>query len=371
MLPYSTQSIDQDDIQAVTEALNGQTLTQGESVMAFEKALAEYLGVKYVAVMNSGTSALWCAYKTLGLRKGEEIITTPVTFAATSNMAVLQGAKPRFCDVKPDGNMDETQIEQFINPKTRAIVPVDFGGNPVEMDLIRSLSLSYGIPIIQDCSHALGSELNGIKVGSRADMAIFSFHAIKPITTGEGGAVATNDEALYEKLCLYRTHGIYKTELWDSEMKDIGFNFRLSDINCALGLSQLKKLDSFIEKREEIAVYYDAQFRDHAFFDTIPIPSYKKSSRHLYPILLKEPYRDHKQKLFEKLRENDLGVQVHYKPTYQFAFYQQRFGKHALKSADAFYEAELSIPCHQKMSMNDAEKTVSILNKNLHEALTV
>ena len=356
MIPYSCQNIDEDDIKAVTEALKSDFLTGGERMEAFESALARYLHVKHVVVVNSATSALHVAYRSIGLCDEDEIITTPITFAATANAALMCGAKPLFCDVKLDGNIDERKLEALITPKTKAIVPVDFGGNPVEIEAIKALCKRYNLVLIDDASHALGSEINGQKVGGFAHMSIFSFHAIKPITTcGEGGAIATNDSALYEKTKKIRSHGIVKKALWNSDMEELGYNYRLSDVACAMGLSQLKKLDSFIAKRAQIAAFYDEIFASHPSVFPIKPPLHVKSARHLYPVLLERSLWCAKEDIFKALHVKGIGVQVHYKPTYQYSYYKELFGQQRLPNAEDFYKAELSLPCHQGMSMEDAD----------------
>ena len=361
MIPYSTQLIEADDIAAVTEVLQGSHLTQGEKVEAFEEALATYSGARYAVAFNSATSALMAAYAAAGIGEGDEIITTPISFVATSNMAVALGAAPVFCDVKLDGNIDERHIEKLITPKTKAIVPVDFGGKPVAIEAIRAIVDKHGLLLIEDACHALGSEVNGKKIGSFAEMTIFSFHAIKPITTGEGGAVVTDSAEYAEKMRLFRSHGIIKKRYWNSDMVSMGYNFRMTEIAAALGLSQLKKLERFIDTRNEIAAYYDARFAAHKLFDTVKIPENERSARHLYPILLIPPLYCPKEDIFAALQERGLGVQVHYKPIYQNSFYKERFGEVALPVANDFYKAELSIPCHQKMRLEDAEYVAQTL----------
>ena len=354
MIPYSKQLIEACDIDAVVETLQSGFLTGGPKVAAFEEALATYLGVKHVCVMNSATSALHVAYQIIGLQEGDELITTPLTFAATSNTAIQCGAKPVFCDIHYDGNIDEKKIEALITPRTKAIAPVDFGGNPLPIHTLKALCEKHNLFLIEDASHALGSELDGKKVGNVADMTIFSFHAIKPITTFEGGAIVTNNTEFYEKAKLLRSHGIVKKELWNSDMLMLGENYRLSDVACALGLSQLSRLEQFIEKRNAIAHYYDERFKNNPFFTTITIASNKRSSYHLYPILLDRSLWCSKEDIYKALHTKGLGVQVHYKPVYQYTYYKTLFGEQNLPVAEEFYKAELSIPCHQGMSMDDA-----------------
>jgi UDP-4-amino-4,6-dideoxy-L-N-acetyl-beta-L-altrosamine transaminase len=361
VLPYSTQFIEEDDIAAVVDVLKSSHLTQGAKVEEFEEAIARYVGARYCITFNSATSALHAAYASAGIGENDEIITTPVSFVATSNMAIALGAKPIFCDVKMDGNMDETLIETLITPRTKAIVPVDFAGKPVAIGAIKAIAKKHGLLAIEDASHALGSDINGQKIGSYADMTIFSFHAIKPITTGEGGAVVTDNEEFARKLRLFRSHGMVKKQLWNSDMVSLGYNFRITEFAAALGLSQLNKLDRFINVRENIARYYDEHFENHNLFTTIPIDPLQQSARHLYPLLLNPELHCVKEDIFSELQNRGLGVQVHYKPIYQNSFYKERFGEIRLSNAEHFYRSELSIPCHQKMCLSDAEKVADIV----------
>ncbi|MDQ1297742.1 MAG: UDP-4-amino-4,6-dideoxy-L-N-acetyl-beta-L-altrosamine transaminase [Campylobacterota bacterium] len=361
MLPYSTQLIEEDDIAAVVEILRGSHLTQGSKVQEFEEAIAHHVGAKYCVTFNSATSALLGAYAVAGIGKDDEIITTPISFVATSNMAIALEAKPVFCDIKMDGNIDETLIESRITPQTKAIVPVDFAGKPVAINAIKEIAKKHNLLVIDDASHALGSGINHQKIGSFADMTIFSFHAIKPITTGEGGAVVTNSEEFAIALRLFRSHGIVKKQLWNSDMIHLGHNFRMTEFAAALGLSQLHKLDRFISARETIAHYYDERFRNHKLFSTIHIDEHEQSARHLYPLLLNPQLHCVKEEIFAEVQEKGLGVQVHYKPIYQNSFYKQHYGEQRLNTAETFYKSELSIPCHQKMSLNDAEAVADIV----------
>jgi UDP-4-amino-4,6-dideoxy-L-N-acetyl-beta-L-altrosamine transaminase len=354
MIPYSTQLIDDDDIAAVTEVLKSSHLTQGPKVEAFEQALCDYTGAQYAVTFNSATSALMAAYAAAGIGKDDEIITTPISFVATSNMAIALNAKPLFCDVKLDGNIDERLIEKLITPKTKAIVPVDFAGKPVALKTIQDIAKRHDLLVIEDASHALGSSIDGQKIGSLSDMTIFSFHAIKPITTGEGGAVLTDNKAYAEKLRLFRSHGIAKKQFWNSDMVSMGYNYRLTDLAAALGLSQLKRLNAFIDRRNEIAAYYDDRFKGHKLFQTILIPENEHSARHLYPVTLIPSLQCPKEDIFTSLHEKGIGVQVHYKPIHQNSFYIEQYGKQSFLVAEDFYRSELSLPCHQKMSMEDA-----------------
>lgn len=370
MLPYSTQLVEEDDINAVIEILKSSHLTQGAKVEEFEDAIAKYVGACYCVTFNSATSALLGAYAVAGLKENDEIITTPISFVATSNMAIALGATPVFCDIKMDGNIDESLIESLITPRTRALVPVDFAGKPVAIEKIKEIARKHNILVIEDASHALGSGINNHKIGSFADMTIFSFHAIKPITTGEGGAVVTNDEEFAKRLKLFRSHGIIKKQLWNSDMVSLGHNFRLTEFAAALGLSQLHKLDRFLNVRESIARYYDERFAGHKLFSTIAIDTNERSARHLYPLLLNPVLHCVKEDIFSELHSRGLGVQVHYKPIYQNSFYKERFGEQRFANTELFYESELSIPCHQKMTLEDAawvaDVVLEVMEKYAH-----
>jgi UDP-4-amino-4,6-dideoxy-L-N-acetyl-beta-L-altrosamine transaminase len=361
VIPYSTQFIEEDDIAAVVDILKSSHLTQGPKVEAFEDAIAEYVGARYCVTFNSATSALLGAYAVAEISENDEIITTPISFVATSNMLVALRAKPVFCDIKMDGNIDESLIESLITPQTRALVPVDFAGKPVAIEAIKEIAQKHNLLVIEDSSHALGSGIGNQKIGSFANMSIFSFHAIKPITTGEGGAVVTNDEAFAKKLKLFRSHGIIKKQLWNSDMVSLGHNFRLTEFAAALGLSQLHKLDRFLQTRNEIARYYDERFAGHKLFTTIAIDSDEQSARHLYPLLLNPSLHCVKEEIFSELQDRGLGVQVHYKPIYQNSFYKERFGEQRFATAELFYKSELSIPCHQKMTLEDAAMVADIV----------
>lgn len=354
-LSYSTQLIEQDDIEAVVETLQGDFLAQGPKVAQFENALCKYTSSKYAVTFNSATSALQAVYYVCGITNGDEVITTPISFVATSNMFVQLGAIPVWCDVKVDGNIDENKIETLITPKSKAIVVVDFAGNPVNFNKIQKIATKYNLLLIDDASHGLGASFNDKKLGSQADFTIFSFHAIKPITTSEGGAVLTNDKEVATKLQQFRSHGMIKKDLWHSDMQGMGYNLRLTEVAAALGISQLKKLDKFIAQRNKIAQYYNERFKEENLLQTLQIDKNKISSHHLYPILLHSSLYSAKEDIFKKCQAKSIGVQVHYKPIYQNSFYQNKFGFLSLQSADNFYKSELSIPCHQKMNINDAK----------------
>lgn len=383
-LPYSTQLIDKRDIKRVKSALKSPLLTQGELCEEFEKKIAKYIGAKYALCFNSATSALYCAYRCV-FKQGQSVITTPNSFVATANMLLACGCKPIFADILDDGNISVESIKSLLakkitntasnNSKAQniaGIVSVDFAGKSVEAKSIKSLAKAHNLAFVSDSSHAFGGELDGRKIGTFADVSIFSFHAIKPITTAEGGAIITNDKSIYERAKLLRSHGLSKISLWDSEVQDFGFNFRLNELQAALGLSQLEKIDEFLAKREKIAKIYDEAFCENSkkeyFAPThAQNPPNIKSTNHLYPILLSNNLIPHKEAIFRALQARGLGVQVHYKPIFDYELFRdcvldRQAKKHQAKSqaehkarhkAKWWYEAEISLPLHQAMSKKD------------------
>lgn len=352
MIPYSKQLVDDGDIEAVIAVLRSDYLTQGRVVEQFENALCSYTGRKYALVFNSATSALFSAYRAL-YSEGSEVIVPAITFMATASMVIESGMDVKLCDIGFDGNISQETFLNSISPKAKIVAPVDFGGNPVD-EAVFKIAKEHGLKTINDASHAIGAKVNGKQCGGVSDISIFSFHAIKPITTGEGGAALTDDEGLYQKMKLLRSHGMVKKRLWNSDAESLGHNFRMPEINAALGLSQLAKLDDFIEKREVIARFYDETFSDFELLSTIPIAAHKRSSRHLYPLLLDRSLWCAKEAIFEELQVGGIGAQVHYKPLHEFTYFKNRFPDLRLSNAEDFYRAEISIPCHQGMSLEDA-----------------
>lgn len=397
-LPYSTQLIDKRDIKRVKSALKSPLLTQGELCEEFEKKIAKYIGAKYALCFNSATSALYCAYRCV-FKQGQSVITTPNSFVATANMLLACGCKPIFADILDDGNISVESIKSLLakkitntadnNSKAQniaGIVSVDFAGKSVEAKSIKSLAKAHNLAFVSDSSHAFGGELDGDKIGTFADVSIFSFHAIKPITTAEGGAIITNDKSIYERAKLLRSHGLSKISLWDSEVQDFGFNFRLNELQAALGLSQLEKIDEFLAKREKIAKIYDEAFCENPKFAKeyftpthAQNPPNIKSTNHLYPILLSNKLILHKEAIFRALQARGLGVQVHYKPIFDYELFRdcaldRQTTKHQTKvqaghKAKWWYEAEISIPLHQAMDKKDIKyciKSVLEVFKNAY-----
>ncbi len=354
---YSEPCLDEEDKKAVLEVLNSKQLTQGKRSLLFEEALCEFLGVKHALVFNSATSALLALYRNFSGFSADcnEIITTPISFVATANMLLESGYTPVFAGIKNDGNIDELALEKLINEKTKAIVSVDYAGKSVEIESIQKLCKKHSLSFLSDSSHALGSEYHNKKVGGFALASVFSFHAIKPITTAEGGAVVTNNSELYEKMKLFRSHGMLKKDFFEGEVKSIGHNFRLNEIQSALGLSQLKKAPLLMQKREEIALVYDRIFKDNPYFTPLHPLLKDKSSNHLYPILMHQKFFMCKKLILENLHKLGILAQVHYKPIYQYQLYQQLFNTAPLKSAEDFYCAEISLPCHANLNLESVQ----------------
>ncbi len=354
---YSEPCLDEEDKKAVLEVLNSKQLTQGKHSLLFEEALCEFLGVKHALVFNSATSALLTLYRNFSGFSADcnEIITTPISFVATANMLLESGYTPVFAEVKNDGNIDELALEKLITKKTKAIVSVDYAGKSVEVESVQKLCKKRSLSFLSDSSHALGSEYQNKKVGGFALASVFSFHAIKPITTAEGGAVVTNDSELYEKMKLFRSHGMLKKDFFEGEVKSIGHNFRLNEIQSALGLSQLKKAPFLMQKREEAALVYDRIFKDNPYFTPLHPLLKDKSSNHLYPILMHQKFFIFKKLILENLHKLGILAQVHYKPIYQYQLYQQLFNTAPLKSAEDFYRAEISLPCHANLNLESVK----------------
>jgi UDP-4-amino-4,6-dideoxy-N-acetyl-beta-L-altrosamine transaminase len=370
-IPYGHQSIDQSDIKAVSAVLKSDWLTQGPKTVAFQSALAEYVGAKYAVAVSSGTAALHVAYLAAGLKAGDEVITTPNTFVATTNMLLAVGAKPVFCDIKIDSyNIDERKIEQLITKKTRAIVPVHIAGRPCDMGKIMAIARKYNLIVIEDACHALGAEYRGKKIGGLSSLGtVFSFHPVKTITTGEGGAVVTNDQELYEKALLVRSHGIVKDQ-WGFQMMNIfGWNYRLSDIGAALGFSQIKKVDRFVKKRASIAGHYEKQLKKIEEIILPTVDGQDLSAWHIYVIRTKEP-KD-RLPLYRFLKENGVGVNLHYPTVYSHQYYRQNgFGSVSCRMADLYAATAITLPCYPDLT--EAEiKFASDLIKSYFKRLSV
>jgi perosamine synthetase len=373
-LPYGRQLVDEADIQAVVEVLRSDWLTTGPKVAEFEEAFAARVGAAHAVSFSSGTAALHAAAFAAGLKAGDEAITTPLTFAATANCVLYQGATPVFADVSSDTlNLDPEQIERKISPKTRAILPVDYAGHPADLSAIIEIARRHGLIVIEDACHALGAEYEGRRVGSVADMTVFSFHPVKHITTGEGGMVATNNSQFAETLRRFRNHGIssdarqrQSAGQWHYEMVLLGFNYRLPDIVCALGIQQLKKLDANLARRREIAARYTAAFREIPAVIPPAVRAEVNPAWHLYPIRVDlEKLTAGRGEVFRALRAENIGVNVHYLPVHHHPYYRERFGYKGgeFPVAEDAYERLISLPMFHGMSDGDAEDVIRAVQK--------
>jgi len=373
-LPYGHQSIDEADIQAVVDVLRSEWLTTGPRVNEFEEAVAARVGARHAVTFSSGTAALHAAAFASGLKPGDEAITTPMTFAATANCVLYQGATPVFADVNADSlDLDPEQLKLRITHKTRVIVPVDYAGHPADLDAIRSIAAQHGLIVIEDACHALGAKYRGRTVGSISDMTVFSFHPVKHITTGEGGMVTTDNAGFAETLRRFRNHGIssdaYQRQTagqWYYEMVLLGLNYRMPDILCALGDQQLKRLDANLARRREIAARYSEAFRELPF---IVLPQTKPEmdhAWHLFPIRLQlEKLSADRSQIFSALRAENIGVNVHYIPVHLHPYYRDRFGYRGgeYPVAEQAYERLISLPMFHGMTDRDIEDVILAVSK--------
>ena len=381
LLPYGRQSIGEDDIQAVADVLRSDWLTTGPKVAEFEEAFAAWVGAKHAVSFSSGTAALHGAAFAAGLKPGDEAITTPMTFAATANCVLYQGATPIFADVSADTlNLDAEQVAERMTPRTRAVLPVDYAGHPADLDAIKELAARHGLVVIEDASHALGAEYKGSRAGSVADMTVFSFHPVKHLATGEGGMVTTDRSDFAETLRRFRNHGISSDARqrqsegqWHYEMVLLGFNYRLTDIACALGLSQLKKLEGNLSRRRQIVARYAAAFRDLEAVMAPVVRAGVNPAWHLYPIRLNleklaADRIEARGQVFRALRAENIGVNVHYIPVHLHPYYRDRLGHRAgeYPIAEDAYERLISLPMFHGMSDGDVEDVIRALQKVIH-----
>lgn len=372
-LPYGRQSISEEDIEEVINTLRSPFLTQGPKIAEFEQAIANYVGAKYAVAFCNGTAALHGACYAAGIGEGDEVITTPITFAASANCVRYMGGTVVFADIDANTyNIDPLDIERKITSKTKAIIPVDFTGQPADMDIINDIAKKHNLIVIEDGAHSLGAVYKGKKIGTLADMTMFSFHPVKPITTAEGGIIVTDNDEFYNKLKLFRSHGIEKTSYsieqgdWYYEMSDIGFNYRMTDLQAALGLSQLKKIDGFLKRRREIAEMYNIAFNNTSNI-SIPIQlEGTNSGWHLYMILLDQKIS--RKEVFNKMRELNIGVHVHYIPVYWHPYYQKLgYEMGICPIAEKWYKKALTLPMHPSLNNDEIEYIInsllSLINK--------
>lgn len=374
-LSYGRQYIDDKDIQAVTEVLKSGYITCGPKINEFEKKLCEITGVKYAVAVSNGTAALHLACMAIELGEGDEIITTPITFAASANCALYCKAKPVFADINPETyNISPASIREHVTPATKAVVAVDFTGQAVELDEIRSICDEYNLVLIEDAAHSIGTKYNNRPVGSIADMTTFSFHPVKTITAGEGGAITTNNENLYRKLLRLRAHGITRNteemvnvndNPWYYEEVELGYNYRLTDFQAALAASQLDKLPAFSKRRKEIVARYNEAFKDlPEIIIQKEIPE-SDTTRHLYIIQLNlELLNCNRRDFFDALCAENIYPQVHYIPVYYHSHYEKLgYQKGICPAAEHLYERIITIPLFYSMTDQDVEDVIHAVNK--------
>ena len=360
---YGHQSIDETDIQAVVNVLRSEYMTCGPNVRAFEKAICDYTGAKYCVAVANGTAALHVAALAAGIGPGDEAITSPITFLSSANCICFCGGKPVFADIDPEtANIDPEEIEKHISSKTKALIPVHFAGQSCDMEKIATIAKEHDLLVIEDAAHAIGSDYKDTKVGSckYSDMTIFSFHPVKTITTGEGGAVTTNDPELYAKLCAYRAHGTHKdgdmANAWEYEMRELGYNYRITDFQCALGLSQMRKLDTFKKRRREIVAYYN----ENLGLPHLQERGFSNACFHLYPIFV-----NNRREFYFRAKDAGLNLQVHYIPVHRQPYYQRAFGYKIgdYPKAEEYYDHCISLPLYPSLTDDDLSTIVDRVRK--------
>jgi len=377
-IPYGKHWLDKKDIEEVIKVLSSNWITQGPKIKEFEEALCKYTEAKYAVAVSSGTAGLHLACLAAGIEEGDEVITSPITFVASANCILYCRAKPVFADIQEDTvNIDPKEIKRRLTKKTKAIIPVHFAGHPCDLEEIHQIAKKHNLIVIEDACHALGAEYKGTKIGSckYSDMTVFSFHPVKSITTGEGGAVLTNNKRLYEKLIILRHHGITKERRkfikrsegeWYYEMQMLGFNYRITDFQCALGINQLRKLDRFIEKRREIVEIYRKEL---STIDDIILPkerSYVKSAWHIYCIRVNNSAT--RKDVFKRLRNYGIGVQVHYIPIHFQPYYKNLGYKEGdCPGAEEYYKRAITLPLYPTLGIKEVKFIIQKIKKLLNK----
>ena len=374
LLPYARQSVSEEDIAAVTAVLRSDWLTTGPMVAKFEQAFAAATGAKEAVAVNSGTAALHAAYYAVGIGPGDEVIVPAMTFAATANAAVFLGATPTFADVDAGTLLiDPHSVERLITKKTKVIAPVDYAGQPCDYDALRAIADRHGIILIADACHAIGGSYKGHPVGSLAALSCFSFHPVKPMTTGEGGMITTDHKEWADRIRRFRNHCLttdhrerQEKGSWFYEMVDLGFNERLTDMQCALGLSQLKRVPEWTKRRQAIAKKYDAALARMKGIAPLAVREHVTHAYHLYVVEIDHQcFSASRDEFFRALRAENIGVNVHYVPAHLHPFYRERFGtkKGQCPVAEAAYDRILSLPLFAGMTDKDADDVIAALEK--------
>ena len=376
-IPYGRHWIDADDIAAVVEILRSDWLTTGPKVDEFEEAFARFTQAKYAVAVSNGTAALHAAMFALGIGPGDEVIVPALTFAASANCVVFQGGMPVFADVQPHTLLlDAGAAAPKITSRTKAIIAVDYAGQPCDYDSLRQVAEQHGLALVDDACHALGGAYKGRPVGALTDLSTFSLHPVKAITAGEGGIITTDDPALAQRMKIFRNHGITsdhrrreRQTSWFYEMVDLGYNYRLTDFQCALGMSQLQKLPQWVKRRQEIAAFYDKAFSNLPAVEPLNVSPGVSHAYHLYVVRLDlKALSGDRQAIFERLRSQGIGVNVHYLPVHLHPFYRQRFGTGPglCPVAEAAYEQILSLPIFPKMGDDDLQYVIDTFRQVIH-----
>jgi len=372
MLPYGRHEVDEADIQSVVDVLRGDWLTNGPTVARFEHAFKEIVGAKDAVAFSSGTAALHGAAFAAGIEPGDEVITSPLTFLASANCVLYCGATPVFADVDPETlNLDPAAAEAALTPRTKAILPIHFAGLPCDMEAIHAIARLRNLTVIEDAAHALGAEIRGRRIGGLSHLTTFSFHPVKHITTGEGGMVTTNEPALADRLRRFRNHGIdhevrQRQATWVQDMVALGFNYRLTDLQSALGLSQLRRLDGRLKRREEIAGRYQEAFAAMPEVTRAPTRPGTRHAWHIYPLRLNpERLCQDREAIFRALRAENIGVSVHYRPVHLHPYYRERLGTGPghCPAAEAAFERLLTLPLFPRMTDADVADVIAAVEK--------
>lgn len=376
MIPYGRQTIEEEDIKAVIEVLGSDWLTTGPKVAEFEKALARYVGAKYAVAVSSGTAALHCAMYALGIGPGHEVIVPTMTFAASSNCVVYQRGIPVFVDVAPDTLLiDPQDVERKITPQTKAIIAVDYAGQPGDYAALKEIADRHQVSLVADACHSLGATYRERSVGSLVDLSVFSFHPVKHITTGEGGMITTDNEKYAKRMRIFRNHGITYDHRgrdaqgpWFYEMVDLGYNYRITDFQCALGMSQLQKLPRWLERRQGIARQYDEAFAGIKGIKPLMVKVDVRHAYHLYVVRINQDLTGMgRTEFYQALRSRGIGVNVHYVPVHLHPFYQNRFGTGwgLCPVAESAYEQILSLPMFPAMTDEDIKIVINTIQNIL------
>ncbi|MEE9173725.1 MAG: UDP-4-amino-4,6-dideoxy-N-acetyl-beta-L-altrosamine transaminase [Thermoplasmata archaeon] len=375
-LPYGRQWIDEEDIEAVAQVLRSDWITTGPQVPAFERAVAGFVGAGEGVAVSSGTAALHAAIHALGIQEGDEVVVPTMTFASSANTVVFEGGRPVFADVDPDTLLLATdEVERRISPRTRAVMAVDYAGQPSDYDALRRVCQRHDLPLVADACHALGATYRGRRVGTLADLTAFSFHPVKHITTGEGGMIVTDDSDAATRMRAFRNHGISseareraRQGAWFYEMVDLGYNYRLTDFQCALGMSQLRKLPDWLARRRALAAKYDRALGDVNGVAPLAVREEVDHAYHLYVVRLEGASQGQRDRVFRTMRAQGIGVNVHYIPVHLHPFYREHFGTRPgeLPVAEAAYDQILTLPLFPQMSEADVDAVAT----SLREALT-